>query len=62
MLDYTEDDMEEVFMQTFQICHRDVFGNALLHDLKENGDRIPVGQHNKKVIKSFQQYSICKFN
>lgn len=52
MLDYTEDNMEEVFMQSFQICHRDVFGNVLLHNLKENGDRIPVSQENKRVIKS----------
>ncbi|XP_026765409.2 ubiquitin-protein ligase E3A [Galleria mellonella] len=48
MLEYTGDDLEEVYYQTFRICHQDVFGNNIFHDLKENGDSIFVTQENKK--------------
>lgn len=47
LLDYKGDDMEEVFMQTFRITYKDVFGCVLAHDLKENGDAILVNQDNK---------------
>lgn len=49
MLDYREEDFEDVFMQTFQISYKDVFGNTITHELKENGDDIAVTQLNKKV-------------
>lgn len=49
LLDYQEPDMEDVFMQTFQISYKDVFGNTLTHDLKPNGDSIFVNQDNKQV-------------
>lgn len=49
MLDYKADDIEDVFMQTFRISYRDVFGEVLTHDLKENGDSINVNHCNKKV-------------
>lgn len=48
MLDYTGSDLEEVYYQTFRICYQDVFGNAIFHDLKENGDNIFVTQENKR--------------
>lgn len=48
LMDYTEDDIDEVFMQTFQIGYKDVFGSSLTHDLKENGNQINVTQENKK--------------
>ncbi|XP_055535236.1 ubiquitin-protein ligase E3A isoform X1 [Wyeomyia smithii] len=47
MLDHQENDMEETFMQTFKICYKDVFGNALDHELKTDGDKIFVNQDNK---------------
>ncbi|XP_065079468.1 ubiquitin-protein ligase E3A [Ochlerotatus camptorhynchus] len=48
MLDHQDNDMEEVFMQTFKICYKDVFGNALEHELKPDGDKIFVNQDNKQ--------------
>ena len=39
MLDY-EGDVEETFMQTFQISYQDVFGATLSHELKERGEQI----------------------
>ncbi|XP_047989880.1 ubiquitin-protein ligase E3A [Leguminivora glycinivorella] len=48
MLEYNDDDLEEVYYQTFRICHRDVFGNVIFHDLKEDADNIFVTQGNKK--------------
>lgn len=49
MLEYTESDLEEVFMQTFRISYQDVFGTIIHHDLKEDGDNINVTQENKHV-------------
>lgn len=49
ILDYENDDIEDVFMQTFRINYQDVFGNTFTHDLKENGDMIFVNQSNKHV-------------
>ncbi|XP_058055109.1 ubiquitin-protein ligase E3A [Anopheles bellator] len=48
LLEYTENDMEEVFMQTFKIGYRDVFGNTLEHELKPDGDKAFVTQDNKQ--------------
>ncbi|XP_022814301.1 ubiquitin-protein ligase E3A-like [Spodoptera litura] len=48
ILDYTGDDLEEVYYQTFRIWYTDAFGNAIFHDLKEDGDNIFVTQDNKK--------------
>lgn len=48
ILDHQENDMEEVFMQTFKICYKDVFGNTLDHELKPDGDKIFVNQDNKQ--------------
>lgn len=49
ILDYEGDDIEEVFMQTFQISYTDVFGHVHVHDLKKDADRIFVNHTNKKV-------------
>lgn len=49
ILDYENDDIEDIFMQTFRINYQDVFGNTFTHDLKENGDMIFVNQSNKHV-------------
>lgn len=63
ILEYDGDDMEDVFMQTFQISYQDVFGDILTHNLKENGDTIYVNQTNKQVIVHYfntftQKYTI----
>jgi len=49
LLDYEEDDIEEMFMQTFRICYKDAFGEIVYHDLVDNGDDITVNHTNKKV-------------
>ena len=51
LLEYTGDDIEDVFMQTFRISYKDVFGCTLHHDLKDKGDTIAVTQENKMVCK-----------
>lgn len=49
MLEYNAPDLQDIFMQTFRINYQDVFGTILYHDLKEEGDNIPVTQENKFV-------------
>lgn len=56
ILEYEGADIEDVFMQTFQISYQDVFGHIHVHNLKENGDRIFVNQSNKKVFITFKIY------
>ncbi|XP_071088555.1 ubiquitin-protein ligase E3A-like [Haliotis cracherodii] len=48
LLEYADEDIADVFMQTFRIGHSDVFGSILSHDLKENGNEIFVTQQNKQ--------------
>ena len=48
MLDF-DGDVHETFMQTFRISYTDVFGANLTHDLKENGDDIPVTKENRQA-------------
>ncbi|XP_059055358.1 ubiquitin-protein ligase E3A-like [Achroia grisella] len=48
MLEYTGDDLQNVYFQTFRICYQDAQRNNILYDLKENGDSIFVTQANKK--------------
>ncbi|CAL8400654.1 unnamed protein product [Boreogadus saida] len=43
-----EGSVEEDMMITFQISQTDLFGNPLMHDLRENGDQIPVTNDNRK--------------
>lgn len=49
LLDYEEDDIEEMFMQTFRICYKDAFGEIVYRDLVDNGDQITVNHMNKRV-------------
>lgn len=49
LLEYDGDDMEDMFMQNFRVGYQDVFGDCLWHNLKEDGEKIMVGQHNKQV-------------
>lgn len=51
MLEYSEPDLEEVFLQTFRVGYQDVFGSLILYDLKQNADSINVNQENKKACK-----------
>ena len=46
ILDYKEDDFEEVFAINF-VVSRDVFGEQQTTLLKPNGDKIAVTQENK---------------
>lgn len=49
ILDY-DGDVEKDMMLTFQISQTDLFGNPFLHDLRENGEDIPVTNNNRKVV------------
>jgi len=46
LLNYPDDDMEEVFSLNFQVT-QDCYGQQVTHDLIENGANIPVTQQNK---------------
>lgn len=46
LLDYSENDMEEVFCLFFNI-DRDIYGETVTVPLKPNGDKIPVTAENK---------------
>lgn len=48
LLEY-EGSVEDDMMITFQISHTDLFGNPLMYDLRENGDKIPVTNENRRV-------------
>lgn len=48
LLEY-EGSVEDDMMITFQISQTDLFGNPLMYDLRENGDKIPVTNENRKV-------------
>jgi len=58
LLDYEEDDIEEMFMQTFRICYKDAFGELVYHDLIDNGDQITVNHINKRVCVSFSHVQL----
>nr|XP_061802482.1 ubiquitin-protein ligase E3A-like isoform X2 [Nerophis lumbriciformis] len=49
LLEYTGS-VEEDMMITFQISQTDLFGNPLMYDLRENGDKIPVTNENRKNL------------
>jgi len=48
LLEYAADDMEDVFMQPFQVSYTDLFGSTITVDLKEGGANIMVNQSNKR--------------
>lgn len=61
MLDYEENDMEDVFVQTFKITYQDVFGDTITHELKPDGDSIFVNQENKyEFVESYADFMLNK--
>ena len=46
MLDYNEEDLEEVFALNFEVT-REVFGEVRVQPLKPGGENIAVTQENK---------------
>lgn len=60
LLDY-EGSVEDDMMITFQISQTDLFGNPLMHDLRENGDKIPVTNDNRKdFVAQYAEYMLNK--
>ncbi|XP_015256083.1 ubiquitin-protein ligase E3A [Cyprinodon tularosa] len=60
LLEY-EGSVEEDMMITFQISQTDPFGNRLTYDLRENGDRIPVTNANRKdFVALYSEYILNK--
>lgn len=47
LLEYTGNVQDDLTL-TFQISQTDLFGNPILHDLKEKGDQIPVTKDNRE--------------
>ncbi|XP_042561351.1 ubiquitin-protein ligase E3A-like isoform X2 [Clupea harengus] len=53
--------VEEDMMITFQISQTDLFGNNLMYDLRENGDKIPVTNSNRKdFVAQYAEYMLNK--
>uniref|UniRef100_A0AAQ4QF58 HECT-type E3 ubiquitin transferase n=1 Tax=Gasterosteus aculeatus aculeatus TaxID=481459 RepID=A0AAQ4QF58_GASAC len=53
--------VEEDMMLTYQISHTDLFGNPMLHDLKEEGDQIPVTADNRQeFVDTYADYVLNK--
>ncbi|XP_041128672.1 ubiquitin-protein ligase E3A-like isoform X2 [Polyodon spathula] len=60
LLEY-EGSVEDDMMITFQISHTDLFGNPLTYDLRENGDKIPVTNENRKeFVAQYAEYMLNK--
>lgn len=56
-----EGSVEEDMMITFQISQTDLFGNPLMYDLRENGDKIPVTNENRKeFVTQYAEYMLNK--
>ncbi|CAL8308851.1 unnamed protein product [Merluccius merluccius] len=56
-----EGSVEDDMMITFQISQTDLFGNPLMHDLRENGDKIPVTNDNRKeFVAQYSEYVLNK--
>ncbi|KAM9820047.1 ubiquitin-protein ligase E3A-like [Neosynchiropus ocellatus] len=56
-----EGSVEEDMMITFQISQTDLFGNPLMYDLRENGDKIPVTNENRKeFVAQYADYMLNK--
>jgi len=49
LLAYKGDDIEDVFMQTFEISYHDIFGSPITYGLREDAANTPVTQQNKHV-------------
>ncbi|XP_055020199.1 ubiquitin-protein ligase E3A-like [Boleophthalmus pectinirostris] len=60
LLEY-EGSVEDDMMITFQISQTDLFGNALMYNLRENGDKIPVTNDNRKeFVSQYADYILNK--
>uniref|UniRef100_A0A672KH62 Ubiquitin-protein ligase E3A n=1 Tax=Sinocyclocheilus grahami TaxID=75366 RepID=A0A672KH62_SINGR len=60
LLEY-EGNVEDDMMITFQISQTDLFGNPLMYDLKEGGDKIPVTNENRKdFVALYAEYMLNK--
>ncbi|XP_076131523.1 ubiquitin-protein ligase E3A [Alosa pseudoharengus] len=60
ILDYGGD-VEKDMMLTFQISQTDLFGNPVTHDLRENGEDIPVTNDNRKeFVSQYADYILNK--
>ncbi|KAJ8256202.1 hypothetical protein COCON_G00200660 [Conger conger] len=60
LLEY-EGSVEEDMMISFQISQTDLFGNPLMYDLRENGDKIPVTNENRKeFVTQYADYMLNK--
>ncbi|XP_060776152.1 ubiquitin-protein ligase E3A [Neoarius graeffei] len=60
LLEY-EGNVEEDMMITFQISQTDLFGNPLMYDLREGGDKIPVTNDNRKeFVELYAEYMLNK--
>uniref|UniRef100_A0A2R9ADE7 HECT-type E3 ubiquitin transferase n=1 Tax=Pan paniscus TaxID=9597 RepID=A0A2R9ADE7_PANPA len=56
LLEY-EGNVEDDMMITFQVSQIDLFGNPMMYDLKENGDKIPITNENrKKFVNLYSDY------
>uniref|UniRef100_A0AAY4DJN4 Ubiquitin-protein ligase E3A n=1 Tax=Denticeps clupeoides TaxID=299321 RepID=A0AAY4DJN4_9TELE len=60
LLEY-EGSVEEDMMITFQISQTDLFGNPIMYNLRENGDKIPVTNENRKeFVAQYADYMLNK--
>ncbi|XP_030227892.1 ubiquitin-protein ligase E3A isoform X1 [Gadus morhua] len=60
LLDYSGN-VEEDIVTSFQISGTDLFGNPITHDLKEQGEGIPVTNHNKQeFVDMYTDYILNK--
>lgn len=60
LLEY-EGNVEDDMMITFQISQTDLFGNPMMYDLKENGDKIPITNENRKeFVNLYSDYILNK--
>uniref|UniRef100_A0A2K5S5X5 HECT-type E3 ubiquitin transferase n=1 Tax=Cebus imitator TaxID=2715852 RepID=A0A2K5S5X5_CEBIM len=56
-----EGSMDDDMMIIFQISQTDLFGNPVMYDLKENGDKIPITNENRKEFVSlYSDYILNK--
>merc|ERR1719357_2352883 len=55
LLEYSGDDMEDVFVQPFQISYTDLFGSTITTDLKEGGADFLVNKSVEKQFLAFQR-------
>ncbi|KAJ8399606.1 hypothetical protein AAFF_G00410170 [Aldrovandia affinis] len=53
--------VKEDMMITFQISQTDLFGNPITYDLRENGEKIPVTNDNRKeFVSQYAEYMLNK--